>query len=137
MGLLWICTVGSQKKGLLSDHWQQHRQEKDNSGSVKILFDHKIQQFLKIIKDKWGIYSICFANSTKDYSWPSLSNCYDNLFGSPNTIQHNRIYLDCPGPWFKSPFTSVICLKYGYPTEEVLSQFNEFLLYISNAFPVL
>ena len=26
-----------------------------------------------------------------------LSNCYDNLFGSSNTIEHNRIYLDCPG----------------------------------------
>ena len=63
-----------------------------------------------ILKGKGQIYSICFKNSTKDYSWPSLSNCYDNLFESSNTIEHNRIYLDCPGPWFKSPFISIICL---------------------------
>ena len=50
------------------------------------------------LKTNDGYIASSFKIEQKTGACHHLSNCFDNLSRSTNTIEHNRLYLDCPGP---------------------------------------
>ena len=58
----------------------------------------RITVLSSFLKTNDGYISSSLKIDQKMGACHQLSNCFDNLSRSTNTMEYNRLYLDCPGP---------------------------------------